>query len=419
MGSLSPLYDFQDLYNNKSHKKITNLSDKYAPETLENFVGNKEIKEALLHWVDNPALYKEKVCIVFGPPGVGKSTLLKLIHQRKGNLCNIVHSVDQENNILEMLDGNISTKRVVDIFSDENGSDKKDTLFLLDDLDKTEKGYLDNVISKLTRNSKVSTHNSRFLTVCDCQMYKKFTKKKNMVKLLLLERVTKSDLHDLITNICNKERKRTPPDFIERVHGQANGDIRASLQNLEILLKTNDTRAIDLSRDQENMIPVSTKILMENKMSIQERCRLAESDTYSISYTLHENFPDRTQDLDIISQISDDICTMDILNSSVQTCLFNMDNSALESMFGVTIPSARLQTAYSPTTKKLRPYKIISSGNQSIISKNKIIAAQHRVSINTTFPFNEMFEAVQVFAKFNCESGFRWFFSRFKKLERD
>ena len=418
MGSLSPLSDFQE-HDYKPRVKSTHLADRYAPESFDNFIGNDDITCALLDWIDNPSTHKEQVCIVFGPPGVGKSTLLNLIHLRKNNLYNTVHSGDKENNVLEMLDGNISTKRVIDIFSDRVGDGKKDNLFLLDDLDKTEKGYLDNVCSKLIRNSKCSTHTNRFLTVCDCQLYKKFTKKKNIVKLLLLERVTKPDLHNLITNICNKERKRTPADFIERVHGQANGDIRASLQNLEILLNSNDTRAIDLSRDQENMIPVSTKILMENKMSIQERCRLAESDTYSISYTLHENFPDRTRDLDVMSQISDDISNMDILNSSVQACLFNMDNSNLEAMFGVTIPSARLQTAYVPSTKKLRPYKIISSGNQSIISKNKILAAQHRISINTTFPFNEMFEAVPVFANLNCESGFRWFFSRFKKLERN
>jgi len=415
MGSLSPLSDFQYPHS-KGYNQSTNLADKYAPETFDSFVGNKHTVDNLLDWVNKPAFHKEQVCIVFGPPGVGKSTLLNLIQRREDNLCNIVHSGDKENNVLEMLDGIISTKRVVDIFSEKTKVVKKETLFLLDDLDKTEKGYLDNVCNKLLRNSKRSTHTSRFLTVCDCQMYKKFTKKKNLVKLLLLERVTKSDLQNLITNICNKERKRTPADFIERVHGQANGDIRASLQNLEILLNSNDTRAIDLSRDQENMIPVSTKILMENKMSIQERCRLAESDTYSISYTLHENFPDRVQDLNVISQISDDLSIMDILNSSVQGCLFSIDNANLEAMFGVTIPSARLQTAYIPSTKKLRPYKIISSGNQSIISKNKLLAAQKRLSIHTTFPFNEMFEAVPVFANFDGESGFRWFFSRFKKL---
>jgi len=417
MGSLTPLCDFQ-VPDNDHYKQVSSLADKYAPETFESFIGNEETIAQVLDWVKNPSSHKEKICIVFGPPGVGKTTLLKLIHRQGADLFNIVHSGDKENNVLEMLDGNISTKRVVDMFSDETSGGKNDTLFLLDDLDKTEKGYLDNVCSKLLRNSKVSNSSKRFLTVCDCQMYKKFTKKKNMIKLLLLERVSRGDLDNLITNICKKERKRTPADFIERVHAQANGDIRASLQNLEILLKSNDTRAIDLSRDQDNMIPVSTKLLMENKMSVQQRCRLAESDTYSIAYTLHENFPDRTQDLNIISQICDDIGTMDILNSSVQACLFNMDNSSLEAMFGVTIPSARLQTAYTPSSKKLRPYKIISSGNQSIISKNKIIAAQRRVSINTTFPFNEIFEAVPVFAKFNCESGFRWFFSRFKKLQR-
>ena len=67
----------------------------------------------------------------------------------------------------------------------------------------------------------------------------------------------------------------------------------------------------------------------------------------------------------------------------------------------------------------MRPYKIISSSNQRVISKNKVEAASRHFNLSFGINNPEILCAVKLLAtSTGCESNFRWFFNRFSSKKR-
>ena len=151
---------------------------------------------------------------------------------------------------------------------------------------------------------------------------------------------------------------------------------------------------------------------MKNDLSFNDRHRFADSDTYAVTYTIHENYPDYVSDIDICHSIAEDMSLMDTVDN-VQG--FSGDTSYLEPVFGITIPTFRMSQDRKDTKKALRPYKIISNSNQTIISRNKMKAAS--IEIGTIgMPSIELLDAVPLFAKKSDRvNDFRWFFTRLQK----
>ncbi len=57
-------------------------TQKYAPKTLDEFVGNDKAVKRIIAWISNWKNEKKKALLVYGPPGVGKTTLMPLIAKR-------------------------------------------------------------------------------------------------------------------------------------------------------------------------------------------------------------------------------------------------------------------------------------------------------------------------------------------------
>jgi len=68
------------LFESTKNKPITNLSlyeDKYFPKDLKSFVGNKQSVKLLKKYINDKE--ENKLIIIYGPHGVGKTTILKLL----------------------------------------------------------------------------------------------------------------------------------------------------------------------------------------------------------------------------------------------------------------------------------------------------------------------------------------------------
>lgn len=412
MDKIYPLNDFNKSLGPSTKKKDTeSLIHKYKPDSFDTFCGNGDIISEILNWIDDDNA-EEKFCIVFGPPGIGKSLILDILNKSPEHTLIPRGS----STILDYLDGTRNSRKIIDFFSE---SFEKPKLYLIDDWENADKGLLDEVITRIDTKStskkkkSISKTNVKILAMCDSQMIRKISKKK-IVKSLTMKRVSVSDLKDYISSIVIQERKRTPIDFIERVYDQVNGDIRASLQNLEILLRSNNTRGLDLYRDQELMIADAAISLMLGNISLNDRHRFAECDTYAITYTIHENYIDYiNNDISACSRILEDFSIMDTVASVQNICC---DVSYLEPIFGIVLPTSRIKNIAKDPKKKLKPYKIISVSNQSIISKNKLKAARLSLNINSNLTTTDLLEAVPIFAKKNNQvNDYRWFFTRLQK----
>ena len=108
------------------------LSLKYKPDKIDDFVGNKSELETTKSWIlhDNS---QEKMAIMYAPPGVGKSLLLELIQKTYSDTMNIVitkdKSMDEINSILK----GEHQPTILEVFNDVSA--KKNKLILIDDID--------------------------------------------------------------------------------------------------------------------------------------------------------------------------------------------------------------------------------------------------------------------------------------------
>lgn len=405
---LCPLNDFQNVHQPKNFRDKSNLPliEKYKPETLQDICGNSEVISDINNWLYHPDT-EEKICIVFGPPGIGKTSILNVFNKHSE------FSLVPKSKLLDCIDG-LKRPNVTDFFSDKP---QKISVYLVDNWENSDKGFIDEIIARI--NPKISGKKNKkplpikILGMCDSQIYRKICKKK-IIKTLILQRLSIENIKNYIISIVTQERKRTPPDFIDRIYKQANGDIRASLQNLEILLKSNNTRDLDLTRDQELMTPDAAQSIMLSDANFYDRHRFSNSDAYAITYTIHENYTDYINDnIPLCHQICDDLSLMDTV-CNVQSCCD--DVSYLEPVFGICVPTARMRGRATKPNNKLRPYKIISVSNQSIISKNKLNAARLNLSITCNMTNTELLDFVPVYAKKHDRvNEFRWFFTRLQK----
>tara|TARA_X000001036_G_scaffold370921_1_gene357691 strand:- start:3070 stop:4314 length:1245 start_codon:yes stop_codon:yes gene_type:complete len=391
-----------------SNKK--DLSLEYEPKKIEDFVGNKKCVEDLVSWIEAE---EEEMTIIYGPPGVGKSLILKLIRSEFRtdirNVVNVTEFTDEQ--IGEILKGNVNTKTVLEMFCDT--PQYKKSLILIDDIENRIASDKD----VGTKFKSLLVPGIRIIATANSNMIKKLNKLKH-IKTIEFKRVEQEELKVFITKIVRLERKRTPYDFPDYVFSQSNGDVRATLKNLEILLYKK-SREINMVRDQEfSSLDVIDKLFDKSSgLELNDCFRLAECDTFSIIYGVHENYPRRLKTTDQLSKIADFFSEFDTGKSS------SNDNAAdcFDIMNGVVAPS--ILTKYEMEKKSypcLKTYKIISSSNQRVISKNKIASAIKNMKLhNLSVDSPETHEAIKLQSLIDGTSdNYRWFFNRYVDKKR-
>lgn len=410
------------------------FTSKYEPTSFEDFIGNKTALQTLLNWIESPT---ETASILFAPSGVGKSLIIKLITKqyKKSDTLEIVDlTYKDDKQIEDLILGKEQTCTILDLFKDDPLRNKKPKLFVIDNADAkltSDKEYISKIQKKMA--ALKNKHNRLFCTA-SINMIKKLNKIKH-VKLFAFTRVENKDLKTFVNKIIRLERKRSSEDFGDHVYSQSNGDVRATLKNLEILL-VKKSRNIVMTRDQDMLVTdVAEKLLYYTKNNVKdepvpdinfkEKLYMSETDTYSLVYSIHENFPTRLKNIDDISTISDDLSFMDFLKG-----YDNSFDTVFDAVFGAVYPSQRIKhslteketsrdSLWVQNKKDLRPYKIISSSNQRIISKNKADSAARNLKIYNKLPYTELLEIVKIIAvKNNCRDDYSWFFNRFSNKKK-
>ena len=56
--------------------------EKYRPQNLEDYIGKEDDIEQIIEWLDNFNIRPEKFLVLYGNPGVGKTTLARIILEK-------------------------------------------------------------------------------------------------------------------------------------------------------------------------------------------------------------------------------------------------------------------------------------------------------------------------------------------------
>lgn len=203
------------------------LAEKMRPTTLDDFVGQEEIvgsDSALRKMIENDAITS---IIFWGPPGVGKTTLAKIIAKTSNSVFKQLSAVTS---------GVKDIKELI-VEADFNKTNGKKTILFVDEIHRFNKAqqdaflpYVENgdiiLIGATTENPSFEV-NSALLSRTKVYVLKSLTED-NIVEILSKAIIKENE--DNLTSIIAKE------DVLRIIANISNGDARTSLNTLENLI---------------------------------------------------------------------------------------------------------------------------------------------------------------------------------------
>ncbi len=197
--------------------------EKYRPRSLEEYVGNSEAVEHLIRWVKNWDPKGKKAALLYGPPGVGKTTIA-LIVARMFNY--------------DLVEMNASDWRTAEKVSRVAGrAAEQGTLYgqsrriiLIDEVD----GIAGEDVGGLTALLDVmrKSRNPVILVANDIWQ-PRFSILREVCELIEFKRLTSRDIVKHLKRICAMEELEADDDALKVIAEKSEGDMRSAVNDLQ------------------------------------------------------------------------------------------------------------------------------------------------------------------------------------------
>ena len=199
------------------------LAQKYAPENLEDVLGNltakKQLKRWMLTWMRGT---RQRPLLITGPPGIGKTAM---IYALKDEL---------DLDLLEMSASDFRDKarieRILGGTMSANSLTGKTKLIFIDDVDamgREDRGGV-SAITKLLKDSPFPV----VLTAED-SWNRKIISLRSYCTVVPLKRPIAPSIAKLLTHISDTEKMQVSEEIIHSIAENAHGDIRAAINDLQ------------------------------------------------------------------------------------------------------------------------------------------------------------------------------------------
>ncbi|HEX9196938.1 MAG TPA: replication factor C large subunit, partial [Candidatus Bathyarchaeia archaeon] len=210
---------------------------KYRPGTSRDVAGNKTAIEKLREWIDSwsEGRPSKRAVLLYGPAGVGKTTVSEALAQERGwDLVEINASDKRSGEILSKIAGLASTQST--LFS-------KGRLILLDEVDGVNLREDHGAITTILQIIK-DTQYPLVLTAND-PWDPKIRPLREACLQIELKRLGVRDGLPLLKSILAKEGVKTTDDALRFIIDKDRGDIRSTLNDIQLLSSRNRTLTMD------------------------------------------------------------------------------------------------------------------------------------------------------------------------------
>jgi len=274
---------------------FSDWTEKYRPETLRDVVGNQNALRDLKNWGFNWETCEKKAAILYGGPGVGKTSAAHALASDIGwNVIELNASDQRTAKVIEKIVGRASQSRG---FSGMN-------LIILDEADNLH-GDADRGGSKAI--TKIVKKTAQPIILIANEYYNIDKALRNACMPVEFKNVQRNSVVSVLKKICLKEGIKTDEYVLGIIIDNAGGDLRSAVNDLQAISFgrdkiTKDDVAISKRDSKESIFRVLSKIF--NGWDILE----AMQGTYDLDETpegfirwLDENLPTGYKEKDVLS----------------------------------------------------------------------------------------------------------------------
>lgn len=226
--------DLFDIANKKNGNKLKPLAERLRPETLEEYIGQEHIvgKGKMLY----RAIITDNMssAIFYGPPGVGKTTLAKII-------ANTTKSDFYE--LSAVNSGIADVKKVIKEASDNFKYYSRKSILFIDEIHRFNKTQQDSVLSAVEKGIIIligATTENPYFEVNSALISRSM--------IFELKNLSEKDVKKALKHAIESPKGfgnlkiQLEPDVLDYFAVHSNGDIRKALNALEIAVKTSSRK---------------------------------------------------------------------------------------------------------------------------------------------------------------------------------
>jgi replication factor C large subunit len=218
-------------------------TEKYRPSKISQIVGNKEAVTEFLAWIEawRKSRPSKKAALLYGPPGVGKTSLVHAFAKENGwEVIELNASDFRTREVIERVVGAASTLGSI------TGATGR--IILVDEVDGIDVRADTGAVQALTR--LIGETRVPIVLVANDPWDPKLAALREMCQLIQFRRIPKPTVASVIKKIATSEGLKISEDKIKEIAEKSGGDLRSAFNDLQIAAAA-DLEVAERDREKE------------------------------------------------------------------------------------------------------------------------------------------------------------------------
>jgi replication factor C large subunit len=334
-------------------------TEKYRPKTIAEVIGNEEAKAKFLRWLKKwkPG---DKATLLYGPPGVGKTTLVQVTAREFNYDLVEMNASDTrtEEKVMRVAGSATNQASLQTFFAVSRGS-----MLLLDEVDgiygREDQGGV-GAISQIIKEAKTP-----IILVANDPSDLKLRPLRELCSMIRFYEIRPPVLMALLQKICKEEGVTYEKEALKIIIAKSQGDVRSAINDLQSFaernkqLKATDIKDLAVRDKQYDIFDTLRGIfLAEPPETARRALNESQVDYETLFETLHDNLPRQYTDPEELASAYNSLSIADVYFGRIKrTQDWGLLSYALEQMT-VGIASAR-RREYTPIAYQFPPSNII------------------------------------------------------------